>query len=44
MRHEHSNKIIDFEVGRMITKNNHYIPQWHQKGFMSDRDDQLCYL
>ncbi|MFQ2259509.1 DUF4238 domain-containing protein [Aeromonas dhakensis] len=28
----------------MITKNNHYIPQWHQKGFMSDRDDQLCYL
>ncbi|MFM5165067.1 DUF4238 domain-containing protein [Aeromonas rivipollensis] len=28
----------------MITKNNHYIPQWHQKGFMRDRDDQLCYL
>ena len=28
----------------MKTKNNHYIPQWHQKGFMSDRDDQLCHL
>ncbi len=28
----------------MITKNNHYIPQWHQKGFMNDRDDQICYL
>ncbi|EGR2468369.1 DUF4238 domain-containing protein [Vibrio cholerae] len=28
----------------MATKDNHYIPQWHQKGFMTDRDDQLCYL
>ncbi len=28
----------------MATKDNHYIPQWHQKGFMSDRDDQLCHL
>ena len=28
----------------MVTKNNHYIPQWHQKGFMSERDDQLCHL
>ncbi|HEM7578092.1 TPA: hypothetical protein U2J86_005147, partial [Serratia marcescens] len=26
------------------TKNNHYIPQWHQKGFMSERDNQLCHL
>lgn len=25
----------------METKDNHYIPQWHQKGFMSDRDNQL---
>lgn len=30
--------------GKMATKDNHYIPQWHQKGFMSDRDDQLCHL
>lgn len=28
----------------MATKDNHYIPQWHQKGFMSERDDQLCHL
>ncbi|MGR5556328.1 DUF4238 domain-containing protein [Vibrio fortis] len=28
----------------MATKDNHYIPQWYQKGFMSDRDDQLCHL
>ena len=28
----------------MATKDNHYIPQWHQKGFMNDRDDQLCHL
>ncbi|WP_051333780.1 DUF4238 domain-containing protein [Aliagarivorans marinus] len=27
----------------MATKDNHYIPQWHQKGFMSDRDNQLCH-
>ena len=28
----------------MATKDNHYIPQWHQKGFMSERDDQICHL
>ena len=28
----------------MATKDNHYIPQWHQKGFMDERDDQLCHL
>ncbi len=28
----------------MATKDNHYIPQWHQKGFMSDHDNQLCHL
>lgn len=26
------------------TRDNHYVPQWHQKGFMEDRDNQLCYL
>lgn len=28
----------------MATKDNHYIPQWYQKGFMCDRDNQLCHL
>jgi hypothetical protein len=28
----------------MATKDNHYIPQWHQKGFMSDRENELCHL
>lgn len=28
----------------MATKDNHYIPQWYQKGFMSERDDQICHL
>ena len=28
----------------MATKDNHYIPQWHQKGFISERDDQICHL
>ncbi|WP_035480494.1 DUF4238 domain-containing protein [Aliagarivorans marinus] len=28
----------------MATKDNHYIPQWYQKGFMSERDNQLCHL
>ncbi|QTH16512.1 DUF4238 domain-containing protein [Pseudomonas corrugata] len=26
------------------TRDNHFVPQWYQKGFMNDRDDQLCYL
>lgn len=26
------------------TKDNHYIPQWYQRGFMDERDDQLCHL
>lgn len=26
------------------TRNNHYVPQWHQKGFMDERDNQLCHL
>ncbi|MBJ9083258.1 DUF4238 domain-containing protein [Citrobacter freundii] len=26
------------------TRDNHYVPQWHQKGFMEDRESQLCYL
>lgn len=28
----------------MATKDNHYIPQWYQKGFMSERDNQICHL
>lgn len=28
----------------MATKDNHYVPQWYQKGFMSERDNQLCHL
>ncbi|MFA9386113.1 MAG: DUF4238 domain-containing protein [Vibrio cyclitrophicus] len=28
----------------MATKDNHYIPQWHQKGFLSERDDHICHL
>ncbi|PKI01925.1 DUF4238 domain-containing protein [Glaciecola sp. 33A] len=28
----------------MATKDNHYIPQWYQKGFMSERNNQLCHL
>lgn len=26
------------------TRNNHYVPQWYQKGFFADRKEQLCYL
>ncbi|EOI6870001.1 TPA: DUF4238 domain-containing protein [Yersinia enterocolitica] len=26
------------------TRDNHYVPQWHQKGFMDERDNQLCHL
>ncbi|WP_216655521.1 DUF4238 domain-containing protein [Vibrio sp. Vb339] len=26
------------------TRDNHFVPQWHQKGFMEERDDQLCHL
>jgi len=26
------------------TRDNHFIPQWHQKGFMDERDNQLCHL
>jgi hypothetical protein len=28
----------------VTTKNNHYVPEWHQKGFMHERDNQLCHL
>lgn len=27
-----------------ITRNNHYVPQWHQKGFTNDRGNELCHL
>ncbi|MEN6671108.1 DUF4238 domain-containing protein [Psychrobacter sp. B38] len=27
-----------------VTRNNHYVPQWYQKGFTSDRDNELCNL
>jgi len=27
-----------------ITRNNHYVPQWYQKGFTNDRDNELCHL
>lgn len=26
------------------TRDNHFVAQWYQKGFMDARDDQLCYL
>ncbi|GIU04301.1 hypothetical protein TUM4261_03940 [Shewanella sp. c952] len=26
------------------TRDNHYVPQWHQKGFIDERDNQLCHL
>ncbi|MGT1844005.1 DUF4238 domain-containing protein [Enterobacter hormaechei subsp. xiangfangensis] len=26
------------------TRENHYVPVWHQKGFMDGRDNHLCYL
>lgn len=26
------------------TRDNHYVPQWYQKGFMEERDNQLCHL
>ncbi len=26
------------------TRDNHYVPQWHQKGFMEEREQQLCHL
>lgn len=26
------------------TRDNHYVPQWHQKGFMDERNHQLCHL
>jgi hypothetical protein len=28
----------------MATKDNHFIPQWCQTGFMSERNNQLCHL
>jgi len=27
-----------------ITRNNHYVPQWYQKGFTNDRTNKLCHL
>lgn len=27
-----------------ITRNNHYVPQWYQKGFTNDRGSELCHL
>ncbi|KRI80137.1 MULTISPECIES: DUF4238 domain-containing protein [Acinetobacter] len=27
-----------------ITRDNHYVPQWYQKGFMDEKDNQLCHL
>ena len=27
-----------------ITKNNHYVPQWYQNGFIDNHKKQLCYL
>lgn len=26
------------------TRNNHYVPQWHQNGFVHERIDELCHL
>jgi uncharacterized protein YchJ len=26
------------------TRDNHFVPQWYQKGFSEDREDQLCHL
>lgn len=26
------------------TRDNHYVPQWHQKGFFSERENELCHL
>jgi hypothetical protein len=26
------------------TRDNHYVPQWHQKGFFADGRNQLRYL
>lgn len=26
------------------TRDNHFVAQWHQKGFIHERDGQLCYL
>lgn len=26
------------------TRDNHYVPQWHQKGFVEEREQQLCHL
>ena len=27
-----------------ITRNNHYVPQWYQKGFTVERANELCHL
>ena len=27
-----------------ITRNNHYVPQWYQKGFINDGANELCHL
>ncbi len=26
------------------TRDNHYVPQWHQKGFATERNNELCHL
>ena len=26
------------------TRDNHYVPQWHQKGFATERGNELCHL
>ena len=26
------------------TRKNHFVPEWHQKGFMDERENQLCHL
>lgn len=26
------------------TRNNHYVPQWHQNGFVDERNNKLCHL
>lgn len=37
-----SKKCIEYSMSQ--TRNNHYVPQWHQSGFFDERENQLRHL
>ena len=35
---------MDIECTMSKTRNNHFVPQWHQNGFVHEIDNKLCHL